>query len=234
MSRNFLADLPPYWLNSFLFLFGGLSGGLTAGTFLGIIVARYDLRRTEHFIGSLGLVPDFLLAVLLQLLVIAITVTTGIRIARVASAGSHLAILLPLIVMTLYPAVAAVHIAADRIHHFRGEQFVVNLVARGIAPGPIYRRHLLPGVLDALKTELPRILGTHAATLFIVEQIFQSRGLVRWMFEYTFLDQGALQLGGYQYSFMVHCLIALITVVLASYALTRAGMALTVAGSRHA
>lgn len=234
MSRNFLADLGPYWLNSFLFLFGGLAQGLLVGTTTGMLVARYDLRRTEHFIGSLGLVPDFLLALLLQLVVIAITLTTGVRVARVASAGSQLALLLPLIVMTLYPAVAAMHVAADRIHHFRGEQFVGNLIARGIAPGRIYRRHLLPGVLDGLRKELPRILGTHAATLFITERVFQSRGLVRWMFAYTFLDRGELQLGGYQYGFMVHCLIALLTVVVVSYILARLGMALTLAVSRHA
>ncbi len=234
MSRSFLTDVGPYWLNSFLYLFGGLGLGLVAGVATGMTVARYDLKRLEGFLGSLGLVPDFLLALLLQFAVIGITVATGVRIARVASVGSQTALLLPFIVMTLYPAVATMLIAADRVHHFRGEQFVGNLVARGISRRRIYRRHLLPGVLDGVKRDLPRILGTHAATLFIVERVFQSRGLVKWMFAYAFTDQGPLQLGGYQFAFMVHCLVALITVVIASYILARLGMALTLAVSQHA
>jgi peptide/nickel transport system permease protein len=199
-----------------------------------MLIARYNLRRAESVLSGLGLIPDFLLALLLQIAVIGITVATGVRIARVASLGSHTALLLPLIVMTLYPAIAFMQIAADQVHHFRGEQFVGNLVARGISRRRIYRRHLLPGVLDAVRRELPRILGTHVATLFITERVFQSRGLVRWMFAYTFLETGELQLGGYQYAFMVHCLIAIITVVAVSYLLARLGMALTLAVTQHA
>ncbi|MCK4542377.1 MAG: ABC transporter permease subunit [Spirochaetales bacterium] len=219
-TRYFLKDFPSFMSTSLCYVFLSGALGTTLGIILGMKFSDRERKVYHELLGILGSVPDFIIIILLQLAVISIYLATGLRIARVATGGSHSALLLPLIAMSLFPMVYVMRLVSNQAHVIRGEQYILNAHARGIHKRSIFFRHILPGVFRGVKSELPRVFGLIMANLFIAERLFNMPGITRIIFSYGFRTPQSWRLSDYQYHLVVNSLLALIIVFFAAYFLT--------------
>src|SRR5690606_33041650 len=148
-------------------------------------------------IGFLGTIPDFILVIFLQLGVVSIYQSTGFRLARVASrSADENAYLLPLITLTLIPAIYLIRTLSERTYDVLSEDYILTAKAKGLKKRVIYINHVIRNVLPFLKADLHKVLAIMMSNLFIVEYLFNIRGITAMLFGGTM----------YQYNLIVNTL----------------------------
>ena len=186
-SWDLMQLLPGYFQTSLLYVSLTSVISLVIGTLIGISLSRRRSKWLREFFSLLGIIPDFILAIILQMVVIGINQLSGIKVARVATVTSDKpAILLPLLTMII---VANIHIIQSTVIYLKrisSQQFVLFAKARGLTRGNIIVRHIVPGILSNLRGDLYKYLAIIFSSLFITERIFNIPGMTRLIFGYAF------------------------------------------------
>jgi peptide/nickel transport system permease protein len=206
-----LSDLMHYFLSSYLYV-------IVAGVIL--IILSYILgiwfwRRTEKWLtsilGLIGMIPDFIVVLLLQLLVVSIYIHTGIKVAKVASISiSEPALLLPILTIVIIPLFYIVRTLNERTHEVLTEDYILTAKAKGLSKKYIYLFHVTANVIPFFKADLHKITGIMISNLFIVEYLYNLRGITTLLFQHQIKF-------GYQYNLVVICFLALFFLYLAVY-----------------
>lgn len=181
-DNNFLETFPRFIITSFLYLISSLLCGTLLGILFGLIFSGKKGLIIRNILISIGHIPDFVLIIILQLLVIAFKDTFGFRLMKVATGGGSYAIVLPLISMSLYPFIYIMKLVSHQTFTIRGKSYVLYAKAKGLSKGYIFFKHILPGVFPLIIAELPRITGLIIANLFIVERLYNISGITRFLF----------------------------------------------------
>lgn len=132
LELNFFQTVGGYFLSSFMYL-------LIAGVFvivLSIIFGIWFRRRSEKglntIMGFIGIIPDFILVFLLQLLVVSIYQTTGLKTVRIASSNmDEPAIMLPLVTLFILPFVYLVKSLSDKSFDVLTEDYIRTALSKG-------------------------------------------------------------------------------------------------------
>jgi ABC-type dipeptide/oligopeptide/nickel transport system permease component len=181
----------------------GLSGGLR------ITAGRRD--RLREILTSIAVVPDFVLALLLQLTVVWIYKSTGIRVARVVSLTiNEPALLLPIVTMTVVPFISVLRTVSTRAYLAAGEDHALTARSLGLSRARTYIRWIGPITATYLRADTARLSGMMLGNLFIVEYLFNIRGVTAFIF-----SRGML--GGYQYDLVANGLLLTIGLYLVLY-----------------
>jgi peptide/nickel transport system permease protein len=204
---NFLKDIPAYFFTSFLYL--GIAGILSVS--IGMVVSAWHSKSKKEWmkdiIGFLGTIPDFILVLFLQLGVVFIYQSTGFKVARVASLSTNdIAIALPLIVLTIVPTIYLIRTLAERTYDVLTEDYILTAKAKGLKRMYIFIHHVVRNVIPFLKADLHKVIAIMMSNLFIVEYLFNIRGITRIIFE-----------SAYQYNLVVNTLFALVILYLLLY-----------------
>ena len=218
-ERSFLPGLGSRVLVSYLYMVAAGLLALVLGPLLGIWLTAGRHDRAKEVVAAAGAVPDFILALLLQIGVVALYKGSGFRLAHVATIdSSRRAILLPLLVLTLVPTIYLLRSVSSRVYQVTSEQYILAAKARGLRRGRIYLTHVLPNVTRFLSADLPRVAGVILADFFIVDYLFNLQGIT------TLIFLGMK--GGYRYSLAVNGLLVALGLYLAVYLALRAFVAL--------
>jgi peptide/nickel transport system permease protein len=207
-TYSFLKDVSAYFFTSLRYL---LLAGFLAVVIGMLISAWYSKSKREwikDIIGFLGTIPDFILVIFLQLGVVFIYKSTGLKVARVASlSADENAYLLPLITLTIIPAIYLIRTLSERTYDVLSDDYILTAKAKGLKKRYIHIHHVVRNVLPFLKADLHKVLAIMMSNLFIVEYLFNIRGLT------TILFDGTL----YQYNLTVNTLFALVFLYLIIY-----------------
>jgi peptide/nickel transport system permease protein len=201
-----LQDLPAYFLLSLCYLLASCFCGLLIGLPVGI--ARYRRRHSwdQRALFLLNTFPDFFLILVLQLAVATVTRLTGIRIASIAMVHRP-PVLLPLIALSLYPALYLMRTMAAATHEISCQDYILCAQARGFSRRHIFLREILPGLVPVLENDLSKLTLMILANLFIAEQLFLLQGITRLMFMHGFTRRTVYGSGGYQYALIVNSMV---------------------------
>jgi len=219
-NRSFLPGLGSRVLTSYLYMVAAGLLALVLGPLLGIWLTAGRHDRATDVVAAAGAVPDFILALLLQIGVVALYKSTGFRLAHVATIdSSRPAILLPLLVLTVVPTIYLLRSVSSRVYQVTSEQYILAAKARGLGRVRIYLTHVLPNVTRFLSADLPRVAGVILADFFIVDYLFNLHGITTLIFFYGMK-------GGYRYSLAVNGMLVAVALYLAVYLALRAFVAL--------
>lgn len=200
-SRDLLPRVADRMTRSFFYLAVAALAAVTVGVAAGLLMTARRLDGTREAMTSLAAVPDFMLALLLQLAVVAVYRWTGVRVARVVSlTTAEPALLLPLVTLTLVPAISVVRTVSSRAHFAAAEDHTLVAKAVGLGRRRIYLTRIAPIVLTFVRADIPRLAGTMLGNLFIVEYLFNVRGVTTFVF-----TRGLF--GGYQYDLVMNALL---------------------------
>ncbi|MEK5444363.1 ABC transporter permease subunit [Fredinandcohnia sp. FSL W7-1320] len=205
----FFQSVGGYFLTSFIYL-------LIAGVFviiLSIIFGIWLWRRSEKglntIMGFIGVIPDFILVFLLQLLVVYIYEATGLKTVRVASSNmDEPAIILPLVTMFILPFVYLVRSLSEKSFDVLTEDYIRTALSKGFRKRHIYLFHVTPNVIPYLKADLHKVVSIMVGNLFIIEYLYNNKGLTSMLFPMGM---------EYQYNLVVLCFLSFFILYMSVY-----------------
>lgn len=223
--------MPRYAAVSLFYVVAPGLAGMTLGLVLGIAGASGRRRRAAGLLGralgTLYAVPEFILALALQLGALAALDAFGFSVARMSSdprGGPVLA--LPFMLMAFYPFAFTYKAARRRALEAAESDYVRYARAKGLGEALISRRHLGAAVIPEIRAELPSILSLMQGSLFMCEYIFALPGVTRLLFTAAFPGRGGLARSGeFQYPVAALVVIACFAVYAAAWAAYRVALA---------
>ncbi|WP_316571465.1 ABC transporter permease subunit [Neobacillus sp. YIM B06451] len=210
-KRFFPSDIVGYFNSSYFYVAGsGLIVILLSFVF-GIWLWKASGRYLNGILSFLGMIPDFIFILILQLLVNGIYKSTGIKTVKVASLSTNEpAIFLPILTLVIIPFVYLVRTLNERTHEVITEDYIVTAVAKGLSKIEIYLFHITTNVIPFLKADLHKVTSIMISNLFIVEYLYNTRGITTMLFQ--------LQVKfGYQYNVVVLSLFTLVLLYIAVF-----------------
>jgi peptide/nickel transport system permease protein len=185
MDRSFVEDIGGYFVTSLRYAGIAALAAIILGTLAGMLSVGLRREQAKDVVSMIGAVPDFILILVVQLIVVAIYKATGVHVARVATISQDSqAVLLPLLILTLIPAVFVMRSVSTRTYYVSTEDYIQVARGQGLSRLAIYRRHILPNVLMTLQADVHRVLAMLLGNLFIAEYLFNIRGVTRLIFSY--------------------------------------------------
>jgi len=204
---SFWGEIGEYFGVSFSYIAGGALAGATAGILIGVAFAYTKSEWWKRIIEITGVLPDFILIILLQFTIVQIAKETGVVVFKVAnfSTDEPPAVVLPLLSMIIIPTLYMIRNVALQMRLTLTEDYIGNAKARGLGKLYITFFHALPNVLPFIKADLHKFMGIMVGNLFIVEYFYNMRGVTKLLF-----SDGFLGYYGYQYDLVVNGLLTLL------------------------
>jgi peptide/nickel transport system permease protein len=191
--------------------------GLTIGLLSGILFAWTKSEWWKRLLELTGVLPDFVIILLLQFAIVYIAQQTGVVLFKVANVNdSEPAVILPLLSMIIIPALYITRNAALHMRLTLTEDYIANAKARGLGKAYIYFFHALPNVIPFVKADLHKLIGIIMSNLFIVEYLYNVKGVTSLLFSSAFnvmID--------YQFPLVVNCLFTLLALYVIIYFIAR-------------
>lgn len=179
----------PDLLNSYWHSIKLLTIGLAIGILLGLILSilllyvKKQRRKSIIFLNYLFLsFPDFMLILVLQAGVILIYMKTGVLLGNVLSTWGNQAILLPIISLSLFPTVFTIRISINTFQEVFSQKYILLAYSKGLKKSEIIFRHVLKNSLPTILANMPHILQMTISNLFIVEILFNVRGIMYFLY----------------------------------------------------
>ncbi|MHB1343846.1 MAG: ABC transporter permease subunit [Thermoleophilia bacterium] len=214
-TRSFLPQAGDRAVRSFVYLGLSALAAVTVGLLTGLWLTAHRKEGIREALTSMAAVPDFVLALVLQIGVVAVYQWSGYRVARVVSlTDAEPAVLLPLLTLTLVPGISVLRTVSARAHMAAAADHTLVAKALGMSRRRIYLTRLTPLVLGFVRADIPRLAGTMLGNLFIVEYLFNIRGVT------TFVFTRGLS-GGYQYDLVMSALLLIAGLYAAVYLVLR-------------
>ncbi|MFK7695592.1 ABC transporter permease subunit [Paenibacillus sp. HJGM_3] len=223
-EHAFWEEIGGYAWTSFSYAAAAAILGLAIGITAGLALARTRRAWLKLAVELLSLVPDFLVIVWLQFIVVLIYKKTGVLLAKVGSTSSDdPAFLLPLVSMTLIPILYMMRSVAVHAYQVLGEDYVLHAKAKGLPKLYTYVHHVLPNALPFIKAEVHKIAAIIVGNLFIMEYLFNLRGITKLLLSsgYASSRWQAGVLSGYQLPLTANCLAAFMLLYACLYGLMR-------------
>ncbi|MBA4496470.1 ABC transporter permease subunit [Paenactinomyces guangxiensis] len=231
-TRNFFIETRPLIVYSAVNMVFASVLALLLGTLIGLLLAR-SRGWIKNALEFLVIIPDFATAFFLQLLVVFLYTRTDILIAEVATTSIDTAYLLPFLTLFCLPFVYIVRMVSSHTYKVLSEDYILTAKSKGLKKRTIYAQHILRNILPLIKADLFRIASIMTGNMIIIEYLFNSPGITR------FLAPGLDRNLGYvpdlfhqkpnlfdQYPIMVNSLWSLILI----FFLTYGAMRLTITG----
>ncbi|OPA78724.1 hypothetical protein BVG16_12820 [Paenibacillus selenitireducens] len=202
-------------VTSFYMVIGAVIGtiiGVLLGIYFAVSRAGWLMRLMELF----GALPDFVIVILLQFIVVLVAMKTGVVLAKVGSFNhNEPAILLPLLSTIIIPASFMIRNVALHMKHTLTEDYINFAKSRGLTKGYIIFHHALPNVLPFIKADLHKFMGILFGNLFIFEYLYNLLGVTLLVFV------NAFGMHGYQYNLVVNGILTFLLLYAAVYLLLR-------------
>lgn len=212
----FWEQIGGYFKVSLLNIAGGALIGTTIGILIGIYFALSGAGWLKRIVEFIGVVPDFIMILLLQFLIVFVASKTGVVLFQVASVtADDPAIILPLISSLIIPANYMIRNVALQMKLTLTEDYISFAKSRGLGKWYIVFYHALPNVLPFIKADLHKLLGILMGNIFIVEYLYNMHGVTMLLFADAFAHEG------YQYALVVNGLLTLLALYAVVFALLK-------------
>ncbi|WP_165867265.1 ABC transporter permease subunit [Paenibacillus pinisoli] len=214
--HHFWERIGIYFLTSFYYVTAAGILGSAIGIFIGIYFAISKAGWAKSVADFIGALPDFVIVLLLQFMIVLIAKETGVVLFEVATlSADDPAVVLPLLAMIIIPANYMLRNVSMQMKLTLTEDYISNAKAKGMGKLYIIFYHALPNVLPYVKGDLHKLMGIVMGNLFIVEYLFNNKGVSILIFAHAFVG------GEYQYDIVVNGLLSFLILYGLGYGLVR-------------
>ncbi|NHC42242.1 ABC transporter permease subunit [Bacillus sp. MM2020_1] len=172
----------PYIIDTYIYTMVVLFSALVLTILVSFLFSYAFLFFSKHFkrlFKSLLLlidsIPDIIIILGSQLLVIHLYQATGFKLLRLYGFGSHV-YLLPIICLSFVPIVMVIKIMIKIFEEEMEEQYVEFAIAKGLSRTTVILRHVIRNVMKSLYSHIGLIYWYMLSSLFIIEYLFQMHG----------------------------------------------------------
>ncbi|WP_102026387.1 ABC transporter permease subunit [Salirhabdus sp. Marseille-P4669] len=145
--------------------------------FLSSFLPKFLFRFVKRILNILESIPDLFIAMLLQLLTLYILETTGVKLFNVATYSDEKAYLGPILTLSILPMVSLFKILLLMIEEEFLKDYVVLAKSKGIKKFRILWRHIIKNITPNTFYHSKVILWGALSSQFIIERVFNVRGL---------------------------------------------------------
>ncbi len=184
--RNLMTFIPEYTLASFKHLLTGTLISLLVGISLGIVIG---VRKNQRGLGALTLlsgIPDFILAMLLQLLTVITFKNLGFHLGYINYSSQEGIAGLPVVIIVIVSISYVIRTISQKMAITATEDYIQYAKAKGLSKRVIIFRHMLVAVLEQFRGDIIKLVSISVGSLFIVERMFNIPGLTRLLFSFGF------------------------------------------------
>ena len=165
-----------------------LVGGLIVAVILGIFKGIIDSRRGKSRDSSLKVLltiipislPDVLIVAMLQAFAIWL-IQHGIRIFKVAGAGTWHHEVLPIVALSILPACYIARVTAMSIESCYDKEYVKAAIGKGCSSRRILWNHVMRNAIGIIFESLSNITAMIITNMMIVEYMFSYPGITSMM-----------------------------------------------------
>ncbi|HEY2420058.1 MAG TPA: ABC transporter permease subunit [Neobacillus sp.] len=175
-------DVFPYIVDKYLYtmsiLFSALVITIVVSFFFSFVYLFFS-RQLKRMFKILLLVadsiPDIIIILVSQLLVIRLYQATGFKILKLYGIGNNI-YLLPIICLSLVPIVMVNKIMIKIFEEEIEEQYVEFAFSKGLSRSTVFLKHVVRNVMKSLYSHISLIYLYMLSSLFVIEYLFQIKG----------------------------------------------------------
>ena len=181
-------DLFPYLWEPIIYSLIILFSAFLLASFLSVLLTIFTMlysqkkRNTIKFILYLfESIPDVLIILLSQLLVLYLYKHTGILFFEIASVATEKAYLLPILVLAVLPTVQLFRISILSFEREEGKDYVTLARSIGLGKLVILTFHILRNAIISVFFQSKKTVWFMLSNLFVLELLFNIAGITRFL-----------------------------------------------------
>jgi peptide/nickel transport system permease protein len=175
-------DVFPYIIDKYIYTMSIFLSSLIITIFISFFLAYAFFFLTLRFkkllkviLVVLDSIPDIIIILASQLLIIRIFQETGIKIIRLYGTGGNV-YLLPIICLSFVPIIMVIKIMLKIFEEENEQQYVEFAIAKGLSRSTVFIKHVVRNVIKSLFSHVSLIYWYMLSSLFVIEYLFQMHG----------------------------------------------------------
>ncbi|GIN41018.1 MULTISPECIES: ABC transporter permease subunit [Heyndrickxia] len=183
-----LKDIQSYTKNSSLLLFLSMLVSLIFSITFGVFLHHWKITYVFRWIiNALSIIPDFIIIILSITLAIKFYQITNIRLITLSPLADTVNLTFPLIILCLMPSFYLFKMTNSKYEEIISAEYIRTAVAKGLSRPYINSRHVLKNLIPYLTGDIKKAISLTIGNLFIIEYLFNIRGLTIFIFsDYEF------------------------------------------------
>ena len=185
ITRSIFPMIFSQWFYSLILLFCGFCVAIGLATLLAfgtMLLPRPVIRVIKGVLFFLEAIPDLLIIITIQLIVISVYQHTHTKLFDIYS-FSHPIYVLPILTLSILPAIMIYRMLVLEIEEEESKHYVDLAKSKGLGKTTILFRHIFRNTLIKTLTHAHTILFFMLSNLLIVEIAFNSSGLLNYVYE---------------------------------------------------
>jgi peptide/nickel transport system permease protein len=183
-----LEDIQSYTRNSSLLLFLSMFVSLIFSITFGVFLHHWKITYVFRWmINALSIIPDFIIIILSITLAIKFYQMTNIRLITLSPLADTVNLTFPLIILCLMPSFYLFKMTNSKYEDIISAEYIRTAVGKGLSRPYINSRHVLKNLIPYLTGDIKKAISLTIGNLFIIEYLFNIRGLTIFIFsDYEF------------------------------------------------
>lgn len=173
----------PYLFEGYTYSLAVLLGSFFAAslaafllTFLFYLAPLFVKKMIRYTFGLFSSIPDAVFVLLMQLFIITIYKTTGIKLLTIYALQQRVYVF-PIICLAFVPAIILARIMIQIVEDELIEEYILFAKAKGISKTRIFFIHIFRNIFPSLRQHIGVIYWTLLSGLIMIEYLFQMKGI---------------------------------------------------------
>jgi peptide/nickel transport system permease protein len=175
-------DVFPYIVDKYIYTMSILFSALVITilvsfmfSYVFLFFSKYFKRMFKSLLLVMDSIPDIIIILAIQLLVIRLYQETGFKILQLYGIRDNV-YLLPIICLSMVPTVMVIKIMIKIFEEETEEQYVEFAIAKGLSRSTVFLKHVARNVMKSLYSHISLIYFYMLSSLFVIEFLFQMKG----------------------------------------------------------
>ncbi|WP_066089896.1 ABC transporter permease subunit [Neobacillus novalis] len=181
-------DVFPYIIDKYIYtmsiLFYAIIITILVSFLISYVFHFFSKRFKRLFEGILLImdsIPDIIIILASQLLVIRLYQATGFKVLQLYGLRDNV-YLLPIICLSFVPIVMVVKIMIKIFEEEIEEQYVEFAIAKGLSRSTVFIKHVVRNVIKSIFSHIGLIYWYMLSSLFVIEYLFQMQGFTSLLY----------------------------------------------------
>jgi peptide/nickel transport system permease protein len=153
-------------------------------TYITLLFFRRHMERIQMILAFFESLPDLLIIVTFQLIVIAIFKKTGLLIFQLASAGEERSLFLPVVCLSIPTSLLLAKLLLQQYENELRKPYVEYAFSKGLSLFYILNKHVLRNVALGLLYYSKTMIWFMLSNLIMIEYVFNVSGITAFLLEY--------------------------------------------------
>ncbi|QQZ11303.1 ABC transporter permease subunit [Heyndrickxia vini] len=188
VAHSVLNDIQSFSKNSAILLFSSILVALLFSLIFGVFLSYLKMTKLfRWFINIFSIIPDFIIIIFSIAVAVEFYKWTNIRVITLSPFSESVNLWFPISILSLMPTFYLFKMISSRYIELSGMEYIRTAVGKGLDRHYINGRHILKNLIPYIFADLKKALSFTIGNLFIIEYLFNIKGLTIFIFaDYQF------------------------------------------------